>query len=93
MQDLLNMAARSLRVGGRLVYLLPVEMGEDAPPNAGVLPVHGCLGLVCVCDQVLNSKLVRKMVVMEKVKEEEEEEEEGVGGREQKRPRDGEEDV
>jgi|EP00624_Nannochloropsis_granulata_P000493 tRNA (guanine10-N2)-methyltransferase len=76
MNDLLKVAARVLKVGGRLVYLLPVDISPEAGPEEGVLPTHRCLDLVCVRDQKLNSKLIRKMVVMRKRKNPKEREEE-----------------
>jgi len=103
MNDLLKVAARALKVGGRLVYLLPVDISPEAGPEEGVLPTHRCLDLVCVRDQKLNSKLIRKMVVMRKGREpeegeeeeeeaeEEEQEEEGAGG--EKREEEEEEEV
>jgi hypothetical protein len=67
MQDLLAMAAASLKPGGRLVYLLPVDLSPDAPPPPDpLIPEHPGMEMVCVVDQALNSKLIRKMVVMRK---------------------------
>lgn len=66
MQDLLGMAVSALRMGGRLVYLLPYDIGPDSTWEP--LPVHPCLELVSVSDQPINSKLIRKMIVMKKIK-------------------------
>jgi hypothetical protein len=67
MQDLLAMAHARLKPGGRLVYLLPVDLSPDAPPPPDpLIPEHPGMELVCVVDQALNSKLTRKMVVMRK---------------------------
>lgn len=66
LDDLLQVASTALRAGGRLVYLLPCEVGPEAGPEEGVVPTHEALDLVCVHEQKLNSKLVRKMVVMQK---------------------------
>jgi tRNA (guanine10-N2)-methyltransferase len=62
--DLLVMAARRLRLGGRLVYLIPSApdwTDED-------LPRHPCLALVASATQLLakTSGLSRKCVAMEK---------------------------
>lgn len=59
------MSAAVLKPRGRLVYLLPVDLSPDAPPPPDPLvPEHPEMELVCVVDQALNSKLIRKMVVM-----------------------------
>jgi tRNA (guanine10-N2)-methyltransferase len=65
MCDLLDVAAKSLKVGGRLVYIIPsiVEFDEETD-----LPRHPCLKLKYVCYQPLQLSLGRRMVVM--VKEE-----------------------
>ena len=83
MQDLLAMSAAVLKPRGRLVYLLPVDLSPEAPPPPDpLIPEHPEMELVCVVDQVLNSKLIRKMVVMRRRGEDEKE---GTGEREQKR--------
>ncbi|GMH72138.1 hypothetical protein TrST_g763 [Triparma strigata] len=73
MADLLTVAARGLKVGGRLVYLIPSLKDFEE----GDLPTHECLELEWVCYQPLGLLLGRRMVVMKKVKgwvEEKEEE-------------------
>ncbi|GMH71781.1 hypothetical protein TrRE_jg1278 [Triparma retinervis] len=66
MSDLLTMAARNLRMGGRLVYLIPTLRDFDEKVD---LPSHECLKLEWCCNQPLQLQLGRRMVVMTKVKE------------------------
>lgn len=68
MTDLLGMAAKTLVLGGRLVYLLPWCPLPDLEPDQ-FIPTHPCLELLRICDQPLHSKLVRKFIIMRKVKE------------------------
>jgi len=62
--DLLNFSARSLQVGGRLVYWLPVIRQSYSPDKA---PAHPGLRLVADCEQVLSSHTSRRLLVMERV--------------------------
>eukprot|EP00092_Neocalanus_flemingeri_P020783 GFUD01022519.1.p1 GENE.GFUD01022519.1~~GFUD01022519.1.p1 ORF type:complete len:464 (+),score=144.27 GFUD01022519.1:285-1676(+) len=62
--DLLNFSARSLRVGGRLVYWLPVIRQNYRPDR---VPSHPGLRLVADCEQVLSSHTSRRLLVMERV--------------------------
>jgi tRNA (guanine10-N2)-methyltransferase len=64
MADLMDVAARVLLIGGRLVYVIPsfastfdIEMD---------LPQHPCLELVHVCYQPFSAELGRRVVVMKK---------------------------
>jgi len=66
MADLLDVAARSLILGGRLVYIIPSFSHFD--PDAD-LPRHECLQIVHICYQALGAELGRRMVAMQKVKE------------------------
>mmetsp|Transcript_2649 Transcript_2649/g.3025 ORF Transcript_2649/g.3025 Transcript_2649/m.3025 type:complete len:147 (-) Transcript_2649:147-587(-) len=66
MADLLNVAARNLVIGGRLVYIIPSMTDFDAKTD---LPRHDCLKLVNVCYQPLQVELGRRVVTMEKVVE------------------------
>jgi tRNA (guanine10-N2)-methyltransferase len=66
MADLLDMAARSLVMGGRLVYIIPSFSDFDV---ASDLPHHECLQMVHVCYQPLGLELGRRMVTMKKVGE------------------------
>ena len=61
--DLLDLAARHLRMGGRLVYFFPTTNGIfDA-----ALPSHPCLAVVGTCEQHLSHHWGRTLVTMEKV--------------------------
>ena len=66
LSDLLNFSGRSLRLGGRLVYWLPVIRQNYSTDN---LPVHPALALVGDMEQVLSSNTSRRLIVMEKVAE------------------------
>lgn len=66
MADLLDMAARTLVMGGRLVYIIPSLQDFDAESD---LPRHPCLSLVHICYQPLSFELGRRMVAMEKIYE------------------------
>ena len=60
--DLLDMAARTLKLKGRLVYLLPTttDFSNDE------LPRHPCLSLVCVSEQIVRTHFSRRLITMEK---------------------------
>ena len=60
--DLLDMAARTLKLNGRLVYLLPTttDFSNDE------LPRHPCLRLVCVSEQIVRTHFSRRLITMEK---------------------------
>jgi tRNA (guanine10-N2)-methyltransferase len=66
MSDLLDMASRSLVLGGRLVYVIPSFADFDPRTD---LPQHECLQLVHSCYQPLSLELGRRIVVMKKMKE------------------------
>ena len=61
--DLLNFCARHLKVGGRLVYWLPVITGEDSDE---LIPKHPQLRIVAHSLQSFG-KWSRRMITMEKV--------------------------
>lgn len=63
MADLLDVAARTLVRGGRLVYIIPSF--SDFDPEAD-LPQHECLRTVHICYQPLAAELGRRVVAMEK---------------------------
>jgi tRNA (guanine10-N2)-methyltransferase len=65
MADLLDVAARVLVVGGRLVYIIP-SFRHNFDPQID-LPQHECLQLEHCCYQPLSIDLGRRMVVMRKV--------------------------
>ncbi|KAL7445055.1 hypothetical protein ACHAXM_009746 [Skeletonema potamos] len=69
MSDLLNVAAMTLRLGGRLCYVIPSMQDFNEIED---LPRHECLRLVSVCYQPLQTELGRRTVTMEKVMEYEE---------------------
>ncbi len=66
MADLLDVAARTLVMGGRLVYIIPSMTDFDIKSD---LPQHECLELKYISYQPLQLELGRRMVTMEKVKE------------------------
>jgi tRNA (guanine10-N2)-methyltransferase len=66
MGDLLDVASKTLVMGGRLVYIIPSMTGFDVETD---LPRHDCLKLLYVCYQPLQTELGRRVVVMEKVEE------------------------
>ncbi len=65
MCDILDMSARILRIGGRLVYLLPSSW--DLDPLREV-PGHPCLDLVAISTQGLTFQQCRHAITMEKVR-------------------------
>ena len=64
MSDLMDVAAMNLKVGGRLVYLIPTTTEFDEEMD---LPTHKCLALKYCCFQGLQIELGRRMVCMEKI--------------------------
>jgi len=66
MVDLLDVAARTLVLGGRLVYVIPSF--RDFEPESD-LPRHECLKTVHICYQPLSAELGRRVVVMQKQSE------------------------
>lgn len=65
MADLLNVAAMTLKMGGRICYVIPSMLDFNEEED---LPRHDCLRLVSVCFQPLGD-YGRRTVTMEKVKE------------------------
>jgi len=65
MQDLMIVSAKTLRIGGRLCYLLPCtyDLTEEQ------LPTHPCLRLVANSLERMTLKLGRRLITMEKIKE------------------------
>jgi len=65
MSDLLDVAARTLEMNGRLVYIIPsfTDFNEETD-----LPRHDCLEIVHICYQPLSAELGRRTVAMKKVK-------------------------
>lgn len=66
-KDLLELADRVLRVGGRLVFLLPTEreLYDDK-----ALPRHPRLKIVANSENVLSRKISRRLITMVKVEQE-----------------------
>jgi tRNA (guanine10-N2)-methyltransferase len=69
MCDLLNFSVNHLRIGGRLVYYLPVTSENEDDRFENFLPSHPSLQLVAYCNQQLTKMTHRLMVIMEKVRE------------------------
>jgi len=65
-RDLLQMAAHHLRVGGRLVYWMPVNRAQYTP---ALVPSHPCLCLRHNIEQVLNTHSSRRLIVMVKTRQ------------------------
>ena len=65
MRDLLELAARTLAVGGRLVYLIPVDRPSY---DAALLPAHPCLVLIANSEQGLTRTFSRRLITMEKTR-------------------------
>ena len=63
--ELLNFAAETLLLNGRLVYWLPVIQDEY---NDDQVPLHPCLHLISNCEQPLSGKLARRLITMVKSK-------------------------
>jgi hypothetical protein len=65
LRDLLDLSARLLRVGGRLVYFMPAapEAYDDSE-----VPQHPALSLVANTEQVLNSRYSRRLITMRKAR-------------------------
>ncbi|KAL7638859.1 UNVERIFIED_CONTAM: hypothetical protein RMT77_010393 [Armadillidium vulgare] len=69
MIDLLNFAADHLKLGGRLVFWLPV-FREDYSEK--LIPQHPCLQLEHNCEQILSTYCSRRLITLVKWKEVEE---------------------
>lgn len=63
--DLLDLAARMLVMGGRLVYFYPVLREEDSPDPT--FPDHPCFEQVATCEQILSYRYSRVLLTMVKV--------------------------
>ncbi|KAA0184383.1 putative RNA methylase, partial [Fasciolopsis buskii] len=71
-RDLINLAERILRPGGRLVFWIPVK--RETSFGLDRLPTHPRLRLLCACEQILNGRNSRYMVAMEKLQPTEQDE-------------------
>ncbi|KAL3620906.1 hypothetical protein CASFOL_035818 [Castilleja foliolosa] len=63
--DLLDLAAKMLVMGGRLVYFYPVLREEDSPEPT--FPEHPCFELIATCEQILSYRYSRVLLTMVKV--------------------------
>eukprot|EP00850_Spirogloea_muscicola_P000378 SM000001S04780 [mRNA] locus=s1:2135765:2141850:- [translate_table: standard] len=63
LQDLLDIAARLLIMGGRLVFFYPAARQSYRDDE---LPMHPCFTLVANCEQVLTQRWSRRLLTMEK---------------------------
>nr|ATG70641.1 ATTRM11 [Juniperus phoenicea] len=61
--DLLDVAARLLVMGGRLVFFYPVAVDEDAKD---IFPDHKCFTLVSHSEQILSTRYSRCLLTMKK---------------------------
>ncbi|KAL5982629.1 hypothetical protein ACLOJK_016704 [Asimina triloba] len=64
MHDLLDLAARMLVMGGRLVFFYPV-VREDGTTDAQ-FPEHPCFTMVASCEQILSFRYSRYLLTMVK---------------------------
>lgn len=62
--DLLDLAARMLVMGGRLVFFYPVLREEDCAFNQ--FPEHPCFTLISSSEQILSSRYSRVLLTMVK---------------------------
>lgn len=63
--DLLDLAARMLVMGGRLVYFYPVLRDDDSGDTD--FPEHPCFKLVASCEQILSFRYSRVLLTMVKI--------------------------
>lgn len=64
MHDLLDLSAKMLVMGGRLVFFFPV-VREDGLTNAQ-FPEHPCFTLIASCEQILSLRYSRYLLTMVK---------------------------
>lgn len=69
LRDLLEFSVKHLRVGGRLVFYLPVTFSNDDQKFEDFIPSHPSLKLIAYSNQTLTKKSFRLMVTMEKIDE------------------------
>ncbi|XP_013380652.1 tRNA (guanine(10)-N2)-methyltransferase homolog [Lingula anatina] len=65
-KDLLNFAAKFLKLGGHLVYWLPVYRPDYTEE---MVPSHPCLKLISNCEQTITLKMSRRLITMQKCRE------------------------
>ncbi|KAL8166446.1 hypothetical protein V2J09_007945 [Rumex salicifolius] len=64
--DLLDLAAKMLVMGGRLVYFYPV-LREDESAEEPQFPEHPCFRLIAVSEQILSYRYSRVLLTMVKI--------------------------
>ncbi|CAL1385494.1 unnamed protein product [Linum trigynum] len=64
--DLLDLAARMLVIGGRLVYFYPVLREDEATVDNTVFPDHPCFELISSSEQILSYRYSRVLLTMVK---------------------------
>lgn len=64
--DLLDLAAKMLVMGGRLVFFYPVLRGDDDSMDINY-PEHPCFKLVSACEQILSFRYSRVLLTMLKI--------------------------
>jgi tRNA (guanine10-N2)-methyltransferase len=70
MNDLLKFSAEYLKIGGRLVFWMPINKDEDNQLlETTVEPKHKCFRLICTPEQVLTRYTSRVLICMEKYRE------------------------
>lgn len=67
--DLLDLAAKSLVMQGRLVYFYPAPLEAEGEEGGAELPTHPCLQLLANSLQTLSGKWGRRLLTMRKVRE------------------------
>ncbi|KAJ3696702.1 hypothetical protein LUZ61_000407 [Rhynchospora tenuis] len=65
--DLLDLSAKMLVMGGRLVYFYPVSREDNVMDNIKY-PEHPCFKLISSCEQILSSRYSRHLLTMVKVR-------------------------
>lgn len=63
MNDLLDTAARTLKVGGKLVYLLPATCYFNPDTD---IPIHSCMSVLYVAQQLLRTNFIRYCITLVK---------------------------
>lgn len=62
---MLDLAAKMLVMGGRLVYFYPVLREDDSTDTH--FPEHPCFKLIAACEQILSFRYSRVLVTMVKI--------------------------
>lgn len=63
---LVSFASKNLRIGGRLVYWLPVLQDEY---NETAVPQHDCFNVISNSEQKLAGSTSRRLITMQKIQE------------------------